>query len=149
MCYLANQYGKDDSLYPKDPKKRALVDLMLYFDMGTLHQNLTNAYAPAYKEQVPLEDRRTSKIPIGLEQFDKLLEGKQWAAGDNITIADCTLVATVASIEIMGFDISGYKNVSKWYGKCKEVMKDYYEECNEQGNKEWKEFITAVLQNLK
>ncbi|KAJ9592352.1 hypothetical protein L9F63_001121 [Diploptera punctata] len=28
-CYLVEQYGKDDSLYPKEPKKRALVNQKL------------------------------------------------------------------------------------------------------------------------
>ena len=36
-AYLVNQHGKDDSLYPKDPAKRAVVDRMLYFDMGNLY----------------------------------------------------------------------------------------------------------------
>jgi glutathione S-transferase len=38
MCYLAEQYAKDDSLYPKDPKKRAVVNHKLYFNTTTLYQ---------------------------------------------------------------------------------------------------------------
>lgn len=44
MTYLADQYGKDDKLYPKDPKKRALVDQKLYFDMGTLYFSFASYY---------------------------------------------------------------------------------------------------------
>jgi glutathione S-transferase len=32
--------------------------------------------------------------------FDKLIEGKTWAAGDYLTIADIALVATVSSAEV-------------------------------------------------
>lgn len=38
--YLANAYGKDDSLYPKDLQKKALVDQRLYFDIGTMYARI-------------------------------------------------------------------------------------------------------------
>lgn len=36
-CYLADKYGKDDQWYPKDLRKRALVDQRLYFDSSSLY----------------------------------------------------------------------------------------------------------------
>lgn len=42
--YLVQQYGKDDSLFPKDPKKQALVNQRLYFDVGTLYPTFADQY---------------------------------------------------------------------------------------------------------
>lgn len=44
LGYLVEQYAKDDSLYPKNPKKRAVVNQMLYFDATTLYQRTLNYY---------------------------------------------------------------------------------------------------------
>ena len=44
LSYLVNKYGKDDNLYPKDPQKRALVDRMLYFDIGTLYKAMVDYF---------------------------------------------------------------------------------------------------------
>ena len=44
IAYLVDQYGKDDSLYPKDPKQRAVVNQRLYFDAGTLYQRFGDLY---------------------------------------------------------------------------------------------------------
>lgn len=40
--YLVNKYGKDDSLYPKNCKIRAIVDQRLHFDNGVLFTRLSN-----------------------------------------------------------------------------------------------------------
>lgn len=43
-AYLVNKYAKDDTLYPKDPKVRALVDQRLYFDMGVFYLRFSQIY---------------------------------------------------------------------------------------------------------
>lgn len=40
MPYLVQKYGKDDSLYPSDLKKRGTVDARLHFDNGILFNHL-------------------------------------------------------------------------------------------------------------
>lgn len=44
LSYLVAAYSKDDSLYPRDIRVRALVDQRLQFDMGTLYARLTAHY---------------------------------------------------------------------------------------------------------
>lgn len=39
-AYLIGKYAKDDSLYPKDLQKRAVIDQRLHFDSGILFPRL-------------------------------------------------------------------------------------------------------------
>lgn len=43
-AYLVNKYGKDDKLYPKSPKERAVVDQRLYFDVGVFYLAFSDYY---------------------------------------------------------------------------------------------------------
>lgn len=44
LGYLVDKYAKDDSLYPKDALKRAVVNQRLHFDLGTLWQRYNDYY---------------------------------------------------------------------------------------------------------
>lgn len=39
-CYLADKYGKNDDIYPKDLQKRAIVNARLYFDSSFLYPKI-------------------------------------------------------------------------------------------------------------
>lgn len=58
----------------------------------------------------------------GLEYFNTLLEdGREWLAGDRVTIADCTLQA---ALQFMRFreveDLTGYDRVAAWSSRFRE-----------------------------
>lgn len=48
MTYLTSAHAKDDSLYPKDIVKRAIVDQRLSFDLGTLYQRMYNYFVSKF-----------------------------------------------------------------------------------------------------
>ncbi|ROT64132.1 glutathione s-transferase [Penaeus vannamei] len=121
--YLASRYNKDDSLYPQDPKVRARIDALLYFDMGTLwprfrntiprfgaNENkanwllftsfvLLNGLSP---ERQP-DAGELGPVPRALGWLDGFLGRGRFAAGtDHVTVADHVLVANVASFEAAG-----------------------------------------------
>jgi glutathione S-transferase len=41
-----------------------------------------------------------TKLELAYQILDKYLENRAWAAGDHLTIADFSLVATVTTIEV-------------------------------------------------
>lgn len=113
--YLVDKYAKTDSLFPKDPKKRAMVNQRLYFDMGTLYQRFADYYYPQLFAKQPADPEKFKKMEEAFAFFNTFLAGTTYAAGPTLTIADLTLLATVSSYECAKFDFSKYPNVTKWY----------------------------------
>merc|ERR1712055_945459 len=115
--YLVAAYGKDDSLYPKDPKERALVDQRLYFDMGSLYEKFAQCIYPILFDgvkEIP-EDKKTA-----LKTVLTLLDGF-------ISTADHCVAATMATMVESGVDLSPYSHVAEWYKKVQTEMPGYAE----------------------
>lgn len=47
MRYLVDMYAPNHSLYPKDVKRRALIDQFLDYDLGTLYKNISDYFVGA------------------------------------------------------------------------------------------------------
>ena len=62
MCYLVDQYAKDDKFYPKAAKERAIVNQRLYFELGTLHTSILACYVGNnFNIFTPLNYKRESR----------------------------------------------------------------------------------------
>ncbi|XP_023309099.2 glutathione S-transferase 1-1 [Lucilia cuprina] len=127
LVYLAEKYDKSETLYPKCPKKRAVINQRLYFDMGTLYQSFSEYYYPQIFAKAPADPEKYKKMEMAMDFLNTFLQNQKYAAGDTLTVADLALLATVSTFEVAGFDFSKYKNVAKWYANAKAVAPGFDE----------------------
>lgn len=73
------------------------------------------------------EPAKLEKINEAFKFFDGFLQNQEYAAGNTLTLADLTLVATVSTYEVVGYDLTPYPNVSKWLAKVKATAPGYEE----------------------
>ncbi|XP_053660988.1 glutathione S-transferase 1-1-like [Anopheles marshallii] len=132
LTYLCEKYGKNDSLYPKDPKKRALVNQRLFFDMGTLYQRFSKVFYPVMMEGKELVAEDVVKLDEALDFLEIFLDKTAFAAGDKLTVADLSLLASITTIQVAcEYDFSKYANIQRWYAQLKESVAGYHEICFE------------------
>ncbi|XP_064119722.1 LOW QUALITY PROTEIN: glutathione S-transferase 1-like [Macrobrachium nipponense] len=147
--YIASQYGKDDSLYPTNPKARCIVDQRLYFDMGTLQQRWHNYYAPSLIHGKLPDPADMEKVEEALNWLNDILKEYPWTAGNTMTVADFCLAATVSTINACGaVDLQKYTRIDKWLQKCSKQMVGY-NDINVPGAEECGELYKSRLEAVK
>ncbi|XP_017769135.1 PREDICTED: glutathione S-transferase 1-like [Nicrophorus vespilloides] len=143
--YLVNVYGKDDSLYPKDPKQRAIVDQRLHFDCGTLYPRIRAICFPVlFLGEVEIDEDKKASLEEAIGFLDIFLEGNNFMAGTNLTIADISIAASLSSIIAVGWDISAYSNVAAWFAKCSLEIPGYVE-ANQTGADQFGKAVKSKL----
>lgn len=78
-------------------------------------------YKVSYKKfQYPIlfggakpDENLLSKLEEGLELFNTFLDGAEYAAGSELSLADLSLVATVSTIDVAGISLQPYPNVER------------------------------------
>jgi len=149
LAYLVNKYAGDwpdkRSLYPTEPEMRANVDRLLYFDNGTLYKNIVDYFHPQLMSGEAADERKANALKQSLDYIDIFLDKTSYCAGDQLTIADFSILASVTQLEGMDYRISSYPgnlppglpatvypNLCKWVQRMKAEL-PYYESCNAAG----------------
>ncbi|KAH8375111.1 hypothetical protein KR200_008594, partial [Drosophila serrata] len=118
VIYLAEKYGKPNShLYPKDPKKRAIILQRLFFDLDVLY----NAIIPIFKTNLMEDQAALEKFKAAFRFLDSFLEGQDYFAGSHLTVADIVLLSSVSVVEMVPFDMKEFPNLDKWYKNAQKV----------------------------
>lgn len=141
--YLASQYGKDDSFYPNNPKARCIVDQRLYFDIGTLYQKWADFAYPGLRGQ-PIDHSQLEGIHEALSFLNTNLMDFPWVAGNKVTVADFSLVATISSMEAAGVNLEQHPRIVQWLKKCQTKMVGY-KEANGDGAKKFGDILKAMI----
>ncbi|CAH1644205.1 unnamed protein product [Spodoptera littoralis] len=133
LTYLADTYGKDDSWYPKDVKKRTLVNQKLFFNAGVMFQKLRNiTYNIVLKGKKTIEPELLDGVTEGYEFMEAFLSRSKYIAGDHVTIADIAILSTVSTQDlILPIDAQKYPKLKAWLEELKATP--YCKKYNEEG----------------
>lgn len=129
--YLVSAYGKNDTLFPKDPYQRAVIDQRLHFEDGVLFSRFGKAAGPVFRgaaKEFNKEDLES--LYSGLDVLEIFLKSDPYAAGTNLTVADFSLISTVTTIEkfVGRFDAGRFPKLSAWIERMNKLP--YFEEAN-------------------
>ncbi|XP_046680934.1 glutathione S-transferase 1-like [Homalodisca vitripennis] len=131
MTYLVSKYGKDDSLYPKDLQKRAIVDQRLHYSNDVFYAVRELTQGIAFYEKPPTPEL-LGKIEEAQENIEKLLKGHKFMAGDTLTVADYGFITLVDLMEVYCPPGNKYPLTKEWFSRCKSTMKNF-EKANKNG----------------
>jgi glutathione S-transferase len=124
MQYLCNKHGLDD-FYPTDPAERAMVDSAMFYLIGTVYPLVARATYPTlgfpqYAGEVATseaDDAMKAKaakdaeaaLSHPLEVYREFfLDGKTFIGGDQPTIADIRLAATLEFLRAIDYDFPAW-----------------------------------------
>lgn len=127
ITYLVDKYAKDDSLYPKDPKKRAVVLHRLFFDATVVYQRFAEAYYPLLFEGSSVPEDKAKRLEEGLDFLNTFLADGDYVAGNTLTVADISLAATITSLEVCDVNVTKHVNIAKWLNKIKSTLNGFDE----------------------
>uniref|UniRef100_A0A6P4FC78 Glutathione S-transferase 1 n=1 Tax=Drosophila rhopaloa TaxID=1041015 RepID=A0A6P4FC78_DRORH len=144
MAYLVGKYAASDELYPKDLLQRAKVDQLLHFESGVIFESaLRRLTRPIlFNGESTLPRNQVDHINQIYDFVEAFLDDHDYLAGDQLTIADFSIVSTITSIGVfLELDLAKYPRIAAWLDRLRELP--YYEEANGSGAAQYVDLLRS------
>jgi glutathione S-transferase len=142
MQYLCNKHGLDE-LYPTDPAERAMVDSAMFYLIGTFYPLVTRATYPTlgfgqYPGEIGSSDAdddmkaqavsdATAALAGPLDVYNTFfLQERPFIGGDNPSIADIRLAATLEFLRAIDYDFPAW--AEEYMSRVEDSLGEAYSE---------------------
>ena len=142
MQYLCNKHGLDE-LYPTDPAERAMVDSAMFYLIGTFYPLVTRATYPTlgfgqYPGEIGSSEAdddmkaravsdATEALAGPLDVYNTFfLQGRPFIGGDNPSIADIRLAATLEFLRSIDYDFPAW--AEEYMSRVEDSLGEAYSE---------------------
>ncbi|XP_077535020.1 glutathione S-transferase 1-like [Haemaphysalis longicornis] len=129
--YLVNKYAPNSELYPKELKKRALVDQALSVVSTHIQPRFSAFSIPSFRtNKKPSAESRKEFEEGVLKAFNHVIsDNSTFAVGEEVTLADIRLISLLACVVPLPdlFDPSKYPKVAAYYKRVSAKL-PYFEE---------------------
>lgn len=142
MTYLVNKYAPDNPLYPNDPQKRAIVERLLYFDLGTLFPTIKAFLKPQVLLNEPACVLKEAEMKTAFDHIEHLLGDNNYLAGDVLTLADMCISVSLSMTVECEYDMSSYPRILCYIKRMVNEL-PYFRELRA----EWKVELRSYIHN--
>ena len=142
--YLCAKHKSD--LYPTDLKRRAIIEQ--WTDFIVIHINaavgrvvfnrLFYKLANASVDERSLQDG-LNFLSRFLPVIDEQLEKNRHVAGEQLTLADISLLSALDPCELSRVDLSAYRNITRWRNALRQ--QPFYTKCHKEYGETLKELL--------
>lgn len=129
MTYLVDTYAPGHHLYPKDNAKRAEINRLLFRDISFVAQHVNGFLYPQLYQHQPADPEKQAEVEKVFEYLETLLEdGRHYLTGEQATLADISIEASISSLELNDWQFSRWTKVDEWRHRL--ATMPHYEEVN-------------------
>ncbi|XP_004537629.1 glutathione S-transferase 1 [Ceratitis capitata] len=144
ITYLVDKYGVDDSLYPKDLIQRAKVNQILFYEATMVFDRTFLPISKAvFNNHNVIPVAKIDAVYSVYERLESFLQEHPFVAGENLTVADFSLIVTISSLFTYAELVeSKYPKIADWVRRLEQLP--YYAEGNDVGLKQYQAIVKSI-----